>query len=262
MRELKLNPLRRLIRLKLFNKSRFSILPVLMCVQVAEAQTFQLSDNLATDGSGNAGSGVNVETTGLYRQSDGAAGNPSGFNAILVGSQYGDANNIYRGVLNFDLSGLPAAAAGFEYQVTDVSLRLEVSGGTNDNRPATLIDFYGGSFETGALPGAAAASVLFNESNGTFVTTSLGVPTLDLTTDSNFFITLDAPLAQNDPGSNFYTFGSGSGPNIGFGGTTAIVLAPELQISVNLVASVPEPSSALLLMSGMACVCIGRRRRA
>jgi len=50
---------------------------------LANAQTFQLSDYLAADGSGtvvgNPGSGsspTEVETTGNYRQSDGVAGNP------------------------------------------------------------------------------------------------------------------------------------------------------------------------------------------
>lgn len=236
-------------------------------VNAQSGQTFRLSDFLAPDGSGtvvgvaNTGfSPSDVETTGNFRQSDGVAGDPSFFNAILVGSNYGGPD-IYRSVLTFDLSSLPTAPAGFSYQVTDLSLTLEVSGGTNDGRPATLIDFYEGSFATGALPGAADASVLFNSPNGTFVTTSLGTPSLDLNTDSSVSITLDARNAAANPGSNFYTFGSGGGPNIGFGGTSAIQLAPELGLTFELVASVPEPSSVLFLLSSFVGV-LGIRRRA
>lgn len=247
------------------------ILPFCLSTLVAsgQSQLFRLSDYLAPDGSGvvvgdlNTGnSPSDVETTGNYRQSDGVAGDPSFYNAILVGSNYG-GSDVYRSVLNYDLSSLPAAPSGFTYRVTDLSLVLEVSGGTNDGRPATLINFYEGSFEVGVLPSAANASVLFNSPNRTFVTTSLGAPILDLNTDSSVSITLDAPNTVANPGGNFYTFGSGGGPNIGFGGTNAIQLAPELRLSFDLVqaSGIPETSSTLLLFSSLIVVLGVRRRR-
>lgn len=244
----------------------YVILSTLICSVVVSsgATIFQLSDNLASNGSGAVTGSSEVETTGLYRQSDGMTSSgtgPSGYNAIMVGSEYG-GGDIWRSVTTFDLSDIPVAPAGFVYQVTDVSFKLEVSGGTNDNRPATEIDFYEGAFNSGALPGSADASHMFNDSSGTFVTVSLGATSLGLnpvTSFSSFTLTMDAPGAVSDPGSNFYTFGSGLAPNIGFGGTNAANLSPELVITVETVA-VPEPSTAFLTaVLGLSALWIRRR---
>jgi len=87
----------------------------------------------------------------------------------------------------------------------------------------------------------------------TFVSTSLGATSLDLNTDSQFFITLDAD-------SGFYTFGSGiAGNNIGFSGTSNIDKVPELRITFDLI-PIPEPTSITLISLGLFGL-ITRRKR-
>lgn len=244
----------------------YILMMILYSVAMCSGATtiFQISDNLDSNGSGVVTGSTEVETTGLYRQSDGMTSSgtgPSGYNAINVGSEYG-GGEIWRAVTTFDLSDIPVAPVGFAYQVTDISIKLEVSGGTNDNRPATEIDFYEGAFNSGSLPGSADATQLFNHGSGTFVTVSLGATSLGPTpvsSFSTFTLTMDAPDAVLDPGNNYYTFGSGIGPNIGFGGTSAVNLSPELIITVETIA-IPEPSTAFLTaIFGLSALWIRRR---
>ena len=65
---------------------------------------------------------------------------------------------------------------------------------------------------------------------------------------------MDAPNATSNPGSNFYTFGSGLAPNnIGFSGTNNVSKAPELRITYDLI-PVPEPTTfslAILSILGL-----------
>lgn len=239
------------------------ILPLLFTGILSAQTIFILGDNYSSNGDGTVtGNTPAAEITGLYNQNSnppGATGNPSFFNAIMVGSGYGDSN-LWRAVTSFDLGGIPAAPAGFSYDVTDVTLILEVSGGTNDGRPATLIDFYEGSTPTGSFSNPAVASNTFDSPNGTFVPISFGATDLDLNSATDFSVTLDAPNAATNPGQNFYTFGSGLGPNIGFGGTNAVVKAPELQISYNLV-NIPEPTTfSLFLFSTVGLITVRKRK--
>lgn len=241
------------------------ILSFAVTASLSCAATFILSDNLSNTGSGAiepsvsdqsgnyiSGGSPLVEGTGLYNQNNsGASGDPSNYNAIGVGGGY-SGNDDWRAVMTFDLGGLPAAPTGFIYDVTDVALVLEVSGGSTDGRTPTTINYYEGAFATGSLP-VASASTFFNVPNNTFVSTSLGATSLDLNTDSQFFITLDAD-------SGFYTFGSGiAGNNIGFSGTSNIDKVPELRITFDLI-PIPEPTSITLISLGLFGL-ITRRKR-
>lgn len=209
--------------------------------------------------SGTGNTPTEVETTGLY-DPNGNAGNPSGYNAIAVGNIYGGGVN-YRSVTTIDLSGLAPAPAGFEYVLNSLTVVLEVSGGTTDGRPATTIDFYEGDFASGghiALPSTANASQLFNDPSSSFIEVDLLGLNLDLNSATEFVFTMDAPNAGS---GEYYTLGSGQGPNIGFAGTSAIEKAPEIRIDFDLVA-IPEPSTGLLALLGCSVFGLTYRRRA
>lgn len=215
----------------------------------ANSCTFTLGDHYSSNGDGTSVGTPNtsitpteVETTGLYDPA-GNTGDPSGYNAIAVGAIYGGTT--YRSVSTFSLSDVPVAPEGFTYSVNSVTVSLEVSGGTTDGRPSSTINFYEGNFSTGTLPDAKG-SQLYNHISGSFVSTVLTDLTLDLNTDSEFTFTMAAPNADN---GEFYTFGSGAGPNLGFTGTNAIQKAPSIIIDFDLVA-VPEPSTTLLSLIG------------
>lgn len=262
-------------------KFNYIFLSVLLSTNCSFAQTFTLGDNYSSNGDGTV-VGVSgtttgnslIEGTGLYRQSDGASGNPSFYNAIMVGSEYG-GGDVWRAVTTFDLNGLDiigggvnAAPAGFEYQVDEIRLIVEVSGGNDDPfgsppnpRPATQIDFYEGSFPTGVLPGTNDGTQLFDDPSDSFITVTISNSALDLNSDTSYTLTWDAPGAALDPANNFYTFGSGLSPNnIGFSGTNFVEKSPELEIDYSLVA-VPESSSALLIGGVLTIINFRRKRR-
>lgn len=218
------------------------------------AATFVLSDDLDPSGDGSPGSSPLVEGAGVYNVSTGASGNPSNYNALVVGASYGDVGNgIWRSVISFDVSSLPAPTPGFAYAVTNVTITLEQS----DNRPAATINFFEGSQPTGAVVNYLATQNYAANQAGEFQSTSLGITNLDLSTDSIFTVTLDAPNAGS---GEYHTFGSGLAPNNdGITGTTNASFVPELTITYDLV-QVPEPTSITLISLGLLGL-IARRKR-
>ena len=236
-----------------------SLLPSLIFLNSSFAAVFVLSDNLDPSGDGTPGPSPLVEGAGVYNVSSGTAGNPSFYNALVVGASYGDVGNgIWRSVISFDvsaldLSSLPAPTPGFAYAVTDVTIQLEQS----DNRPAATINFFEGSQPTGAVVDYLATQNYAANQAGQFQSTSLGATSLDLSVDSTFTVTLDAPNASS---GEYHTFGSGLAPNNdGITGTNNASLGPELTITYELV-QVPEPTSITLISLGLLGL-ITRRKR-
>jgi len=94
-----------------------------------------------------------------------------------------------------------------------------------------------------------------------FVSVSLDPALLDLNTQNNFEIVLDAgpnPDSAAIFGSSLV--GSGQGIDGGVGGTNVIAVAPAIRITTDLVA-IPEPSSTFLLGLGTLGLMFHRRRK-
>jgi len=209
-----------------------------------------------------------VNLTNPSSPNDGFGTIGDGFDPFVVGSLFG---NTFRSGLDFDISGIQAAPAGFEFQVANIELFLEVSGATFTNGvpnggDSVTVDFFANqAIGTGALTGSADTSFTisnsdssvfnFDPGNTPFFSVNFDPALLDLNSDTNFEVVLDAGSSPTTSA----VFGSSLAPGFGITGTENIGVAPALVITAVLVA-VPEPSSVLLVALGGVGL-LARRRR-
>lgn len=248
------------------------LLVTLMVPQLASAVTFVFGDAFASNGTGSADNpsqGTNGfagnQITTVYRVSDGVPGNPfnggnagGDFSPIVVGEVFGTQ---YRTTSTFDLSEISPAPAGFEYQITDITLFLEVSDtAEQDGADATVNVFANLGITTGTINATPSASLTIpeNASNGDFFSASLPTSAVDLNTADEFTFTLDIANATQGVrlGSDLST---PEFPNVGINGTEFAQVAPRLIINADLVA-VPEPSTSTALLVGLTGMLFCRRR--
>jgi len=232
---------------------RIPLAILLLSSSTLPAQTLIFGDRYNANGdgtivgAGNSSPSNLVETATHYDVSTGnIVNNPSGYNAYLVGNQYG-GNPDLRLVQTFDLSGYIVPG---QVEICSLTLFMEVSG----TRPAATVNYYAGSIPTGPL-GTPIGTQSYSPSttpSGGFVPITLDPTALDLNTMSSFTITHDAPISPE-----YNTFGSGLAPNPGMGGTTFVEVSPYLQIELK---QVPEPAGSLLC-SLLAGIFLLRRRR-
>lgn len=254
-----------------------------------------LSDARASAGNGQTEGFPNASTNVVFNAATGAATNPfgsvngtNGFQPLSVGRDFG--GNLVRSEISFNLSNLPAAPAGFEYNITNIALSIELSNNNQANGD-TPINVYAQNGVTpadinrltGAVPSTADAAftVLASDSPSQFLPlVNFQNPNslLDLNTDQIFSVTLDAPNV-NGSGTDFVFLGSGLGPINGdevdsalldsdglfdgnvsqLAGTNFVQVAPRLLIDVELIA-IPEPSTTSVTLIGICSLLLRRRR--
>jgi len=243
-------------RISVMKKTIFALL-VLIAVPCYAQTTgiFRVGDQYNANGNGGLNPNAVNSASNVYNAVTGVPGDPSNYNAYMVGASYGQpGNGIYRSTLDFNLGSLPAAPAGMMYNVTGVMLNLEQSG----PRPSATIDTHEGGPLTGALGAANGSAVMPANSDGTFTMITLNSWSLDLNTDNNYILTLDAPNAAS---GEYHTFGSDLGPgNTGIYGTPFVDKSPYLDVKWELV-GIPEPSAMLLgFFASFWALCFHRRR--
>jgi len=259
-------------------KIQLTLLAALYLASSAQGVTFVLGDAYNSDGTsdfanpatglnGNAGNQIDS----VYNADTGAFGNPffgfgdpgGDFSPIVAGNIIGAGD--FRTTLEFDISNIAAAPAGFEYVITSVNLFLELNGTDDINNGSVDVSFYSGlGITTGSLAAITpdtTITVANTATPGAFLPSiSLSTSSVDLNnpSPSNFLVTFD--VAED---GNGIRLGSGLSttafPNVGINGTDNSTVAPRLVIEADLVA-VPEPSS-LGFLSVLGLMGLGYRKR-
>lgn len=249
----------------------------------ASAVTFVIGDGFALNGSGSFGTvpDDNPESSPGNSGRDGSITNAelsSRYNvtaATFSDSVFADPfiagvfsgfgpGDVYRSSLQYDLSGLPSLSGSQTWQVTDVTLFLEVAGTTFDNGVPNSGDsvdidvIAGGDITAATLPAAAASFSIDNADESTlernFISVVLPASVLDLNSDSSVTFLLDAGASPTTAAM----FGTSLGDDgLGISGTDFINRAPALRINAEIV---PEPSVfSLGILAGLGL--LARRRR-